>query len=561
MTNQHPSRRCQTVDNSRIRLIVKRMSIATLIVFITSVVLTRTLYGIYEGQALSLSQSIMFVIQTYTTTGYGELLPFRSGVMNVYASVQMVLGVGLILFGLATAAGAWMQSRFQEIAPIKLPKKMKDHIILCGYSPLADSLAEELTSQQIPYVIVERSRSQVLSIMQRGLSVILGDPTEQSALAAAGIADAHALITTEVDETNVHIVLEARSMSNLPILVAVDHEHLREALVLAGATEVIEPKKILGEELARVATSSLEKQLVLDIDHLGDLYVMEFPVGIYCQFANQSILKSRIRETTGVTILGLWINGVFQFADSPHMVLSEESMVVVLGTREQLKKLDESMSSHLYELGQNSNRYVVAGYGDVARRTVEILAEQGNEVRLIVNEPVPEYPYVFGDITSRSVLMEAGIEKAGTYIISAPTDEKAVFSVLMARQINPNLRIYVRANSHTNVRKLYRAGADFVLSVSKISGNIMSNLLITKSTQIISDLDIHFFQHQVSDRMDRQAIKDAELLKSSGCMVIAIKKGADIIQNPAASIILTKGDILVLLANGDNMKKFKELTA
>ncbi|MEN1760979.1 NAD-binding protein [Anoxynatronum sibiricum] len=545
------------LDNRRIQRIVQRMMLLILIMFVSSVFLTRYLYQTFEGKSITYFQSILFVVQTYTTTGYGELLPFETGMMNLYASLQMILGTGLILIGLATAAAAWMQSHFQELPATKVSAKLKDHMIICGYSPLADSLLDELIIQQMPYVIVEKRHGTVRELMQQGLNVIQGDPSEQQMLEAAGIRQARALIASSTDDTNVHIVLEARSLSSLPILVAVENELQQEALELAGATEIVAPKRILGEELARVATSSLGKELVADIDQLGDLLVMEFPIGMYCQYANQTLQQSRIRENTGTTILGLWENGVFRFVDSPHMVLSEESMVVVLGTREQLQQLDDSLSSHLYSPGDNRHRFVVAGYGDVAKRTVELLSKQGNEVRLIVNQPVPAHSHVSGDMTSRAVLLEAGIDKAGTYIISAPTDEQAIFSTLMARKINPRLRIYVRANSHTNVKKLYRAGADFVLSVSKISGNIISRLLTTGPGDVIPDVDIQFFQHQVGEELDLTTIQEATILKSSGCMIIAIKKEGTILQNPPAATLLCTGDILVLLAQGDGREKFK----
>ena len=109
------------MDNHRIRRIVQRMILVILVIFVASVLLTRVFFEIFEGRSITLLQSIMFVMQTYTTTGYGELLPFTSDIMNLYASVQMVLGTGLILFGLATAGGAWMQTHFQEIPPKKVP--------------------------------------------------------------------------------------------------------------------------------------------------------------------------------------------------------------------------------------------------------------------------------------------------------------------------------------------------------------------------------------------------------------------------------------------------------
>lgn len=548
------------MDNDRIQRIIRRMVLIITVIFVGSVWLTRFLYQTFEGEALSISQSIVFLIQTYTTTGYGELLPFRSPVMNIYASVQMVLGVALILVGLATAAAAWLQTHFQEIPPVQVSDKLNRHIIICGYTPLTDALLEDLRKLNIPYVIVERRSGTVRELMKDGKTAIHGDPTNQQTLEHAGIDRARALITTESDETNLHVVLEARSISTLPILAALEDENLREALELAGATDVLSPKRVLGEELARIATSSLGHRLVADIDGIGGLSIMEFPIGMYCQYANQTIRESRIRETTGATILGIWENGLFRLVDSPDMVLSEESMVVVLGTDDQLKALENNMNTHLYAPGQQCKVFVVGGYGDVAKQTVNHLAEKQMDMRLIVNAPVPGHTHVVGDLDSKRVLLDAGIKDACTYILSAPTDEKAIFSVLIARHLNPDLRIFVRANNHNNVKKIYRAGADFVISVSKVSGTMLTNLLDKDAKSGIPDMDIHFFRHNVGQELDGQTIQESSLLSLTNSIVIAIKKGDEIIQNPGASTILSQGDVLVILASRERMEQFNALT-
>ncbi|RQD71364.1 MAG: hypothetical protein D5S00_02145 [Tindallia sp. MSAO_Bac2] len=545
------------MDHQRLKKITRLILILILAITVASVFLTKILYDHFEEGTVSYGQSLLFVFQTFTTTGYGDLLPFSSAFMNIYASVLMILGLSLVFILLGTASAEWLHNHFEEIPPNKISSKITNHILLCGFSDLTDSLIEELEEGESYYVILERRLTNVRKLMQQGRPVVFGDPSDQQALINAGIERAQAILAAESDETNVNILLESRALTQIPILVSVENHNLTEMLKLAGATEVIDPKKILGEELARLSMAEVGPALTSEMNQLGDLFVMEFPIGIYCKFANQTIQESGIRESTGVTILGLWDNGVFRMVDSPHMILSEESMVVVLGTKPQLEKLEESMSSNLHRFDLGHQQYVVAGYGDVAKRTVQLLQKKKKDIRLIVREPVPDIPHVVGDLTSSSVLMEAGIQEAGTYIISADRDDRAVFSVLAAKKLNPNLRIFVRANSHYNVHKLYRAGADFVLSVSKIAGTILSSILTEEKEQVIPDMDIHFVQHHVNSSLDGKKIQETGIFGTTGCMIIAVTSGDEVQLNPSADTVLKKGDDLVLLGNSNNLDLFK----
>ncbi|SFH90314.1 Trk K+ transport system, NAD-binding component [Tindallia magadiensis] len=545
------------MDHQRLKKITRLILVLVISVIFASIFLTKFLYDHFEEGTVSYGQSLLFVFQTFTTTGYGDLLPFTSTFMNIYASILMILGLSLVFILLGTASAQWLQNHFEEIPPTNVPSNTKDHILLCGFSDLTDSLINELEESNSNFVILERRLSNVRKLMQKKKPVVYGDPSDPQALLFAGIKKAKAILAAESDETNINILLEARALTSIPILVSVENHQLTEMLQLAGATEIIDPKKILGEELARLSTAEVGPALTSEMNQLGDLYVMEFPIGMYCQFANQTIQESGIRENTGVTILGLWENGIFRMVDSPHMLLSEESMVVVLGTKDQLHQLEESMSSNLHHSNLSHQHYIVAGYGDVAKRTVALLKKRNKDVTLIVRDPVQDIPHVVGDLTSQDVLSEAGIHNASTYIISADSDDRAIFSVLAAKKLNPHLRIFVRANSHYNVHKLYRAGADFVLSVSKIAGTILSSILTEEKEKVIPDMDIHFVQHHVESSLDGKMIQDTGIFGTTGCMIIAIKSGDQVQLNPSANTILKKGDDLVLLGNSHNLDLFK----
>ena len=70
---------------------------------------------------------------------------------------------------------------------------------------------------------------------------------------------------------------------------------------------------------------------------------------------------------------------------------------------------------------------------------------------------------IVADATAPNVLERAGIEAASTLLIAIPEGVEAGVIVARARQINPRLRIIVRAHSDEEVQHLGQHGADQVV--------------------------------------------------------------------------------------------------
>ncbi len=116
-----------------------------------------------------------------------------------------------------------------------------------------------------------------------------------------------------------------------------------------------------------------------------------------------------------------------------------------------------------------SNHYIICGGGRVGEHIAEILAkkkkkfvivERENELR---DEIVREgYPLVKGDALDEETLLDAGAKKAVAVISVLPETEKNILVTLTARELNPSVKIYARADKKEYVKKLHKAGADFV---------------------------------------------------------------------------------------------------
>ncbi|MBI2565344.1 NAD-binding protein [Candidatus Woesearchaeota archaeon] len=84
------------------------------------------------------------------------------------------------------------------------------------------------------------------------------------------------------------------------------------------------------------------------------------------------------------------------------------------------------------------------------------------DIHLIPNLKKKKFLVLHGDSLEEEILLEAGVEKAKALISVLSETEKNILVILTAKEINPNLKIYARAHGEHLVKKLKRAGADYV---------------------------------------------------------------------------------------------------
>ena len=119
---------------------------------------------------------------------------------------------------------------------------------------------------------------------------------------------------------------------------------------------------------------------------------------------------------------------------------------------------------------QPEDRAVVVGYGPTGRTVARLLKENGiqptvielnmDTVRTLRQEGMSA---VYGDARDPDTLVAAGVRHASTLIISG-ADTGAPETIRAARELNPNLHIFVRGAYLRDVPKLRSAGAEHVFS-------------------------------------------------------------------------------------------------
>jgi voltage-gated potassium channel len=296
----------------------------------------------FEGESISLIEGVYFVISSMTTVGYGDVV-MTSPVGLVFSMVVSLSGV-IILFALLFPFVVMPLVEKQLIGglPTRAPTKLENHVIICGYNKMVESLVNELEDHNMSFIVVDDDENQVRSLLRDGIKCIFGDPGEDEVLELAGVCRARLLIANQSDEKNASIILTAKEFCNMvEVLAIVNDKNNSYYLKYAGANRVVSPKSLLGSFIGRKAIEPLTDRIVNSTAFMDDLEIAEFPIYPGSSLLKKSIKESKIRELTGANIVGLWKGGVLSLNPKSYDIIKRNSILLVVGTKEQLKKFKQ----------------------------------------------------------------------------------------------------------------------------------------------------------------------------------------------------------------------------
>lgn len=292
-----------------------------------------------EGAPIGFLQSLYFVIMTMTTVGFGDIvLTSPIGlVVTIIISISGVMMLFALLFPFVVMP--WIEAQIRGELPLKVQKKMKDHVLIFGYNMMVESLVNELEDHNIPFIIVDDDEEQVRSLVRSGFNCVFGDPARGEIMENAGICDARLLIANKNDEKNASIILTARDFCSIEIIAIVEDKHNADFLKYAGASSVLSPKAMLGSFIGRKAVAPLTDRITNSIHFMDDLEIVEFPIYPGSPLLRKTLKESRIRELTGANIVGIWKGGQLSLNPSAYDIIKRNSILLAVGSKSQLSKL------------------------------------------------------------------------------------------------------------------------------------------------------------------------------------------------------------------------------
>lgn len=513
-------------------------------------------YGMtaFENQPQPLFQSLQVVAQTFTTVGYGEDAPWTTPVMNFLVIGMQASSLVLIFAALPVFVVPLLEDALATSPPLAIDS-LDDHVIICTYTPRGEALIAELDPEDIEYVIVEPDRERATDLYEAGYTVIHGDPESTETLRNAGIDTAAAVIADASDEANASIALAARETTDdVRVFTLVEEATLAEYHQYAGADQVFSPRQLLGERLVTQARTAISTPLEDVIDMADDFSIVELSVESDSKVAGQSLADSEIGERTGASMIGAWFDGEFVSPLSSNTVLDGGTRLLVLGREAQLQQLEQLTRSPVQH--HRRGRVLIAGFGEVGEAVGDTLTAAGVPWTALDTADTPGVD-IACDVTNPEALREADIEEVRTVILALGDDTDAVFATLIIRELNPDVEIIARANETANVRKLYQAGADSVLALASVSGQMIASEVLDENDGVRSDEQLEVVRTS-APALDGQTLADADVRAQTGVTVIAVERDGDVITGITPSFTVQSGDALIIVGTTPEISQFSQ---
>ncbi len=299
----------------------------------------RYLMRTYESRDYEFITAVYWVIVTMTTVGYGDIY-FNSNIGHLFSIIVALSGVMMVfalLFPLVVTP--WLEKAFRKELPSRVQNDIRNHIIICGYNQLVETLITELKEFKIPFMVIDETEKNISQLISRKVLCVYGDAADEDVLLASSILSARILIANQSDEKNASIILTAKGVSDIEVISLVENEAKSGYLIYAGADRVISPKTLFGTYIGRKAIDPLTEHLAGATKFFEDLSIVEIPIYPRSVLIGKKLQDVMIRKRTGANIVGLWSGGKLSLNPQPEDLIRENSVLLAVGTEKQLEAL------------------------------------------------------------------------------------------------------------------------------------------------------------------------------------------------------------------------------
>jgi Trk K+ transport system NAD-binding subunit len=503
-----------------------------------------------EGVNQSIFASFEFVVQTMTTTGYGQDSDLWSHpLVLLFVSLTQISGIAigfftlrLIIIPLFTGAEVNLDNRLT-------PKQ--DHVIICEYRRDSAVLLDELKELDIDYVLISSSEENARELSDDGYSAIHGSPQDADTFERASIGTARAVIT-DAGGANVDTILTVRSMRlDIEIIALTDDGSLRNILLETGADSVLSPHEVLGHRLAEKAVTSFSSDVTDTIDLGSDIEATEIPVQQQSRLVGTRIRDSEIRERTGANIIGAWIDGELQLPPDPDAVIRPNTVLLVSGGHDTLEEITDFIRPT--RAVRQHERIILAGMGEVGQAAHSVISEADIDA-VTIDIDDHEGVDIVADAGSKAVLQDAEIGDAEAIIIGLPDDSASLLTTVLARSLDPSIEVLTRVSDTDATRKALSAGADYVLSVPRVSARMIAKEL--RGEDVLAPASQIRFVRVSASPFAGSTLAESGIFEETGCRVIAIEDDSGLSNTLDPQRQFTGDERVIIVGSDESVQQF-----
>lgn len=202
---------------------------------------------------------------------------------------------------------------------------------------------------------------------------------------------------------------------------------------------------------------------------------------------------------------------------------------------------------------------LIVSADETARILAERLVESGETVSMIDNneedcsiaKDLRGVSVYCDDATNADVLKKSGIKEAKCVIVATSSDKVNILICQAIRADFERKRLVARVNSTANLAAFEQAGIE-VMSPPQATATILENLVLRPS--LFSFLSRGMGEERMREVSigERRKGRNIASLRLGNCVVIAVRRGDDLI-TPKGATVLQRGDVLTILGEEEDL--------
>jgi len=444
-------------------------------------------------------------------------------------------------------------------------------IMIIGAGEVGINIASQLISEQKDVVIIEKDPDKVKKANDLlDCLVILGEGTNLETLESAGVSGVDIFVAaTSVDEVNMIACLVVSSKFNIPVKIA------RVSNVEYSNTDIFDRSSIgidylvnLEVEASYEIAEAVEQGATTGIflfhgtrAQLRDLYIdKESP------FIGKSLKDIRIELRENFIIAGVFREdeviipaGDFVINEGDHLYISALGMV--------FNRLLVKFGKKIVKI----RKAVIIGGGVIGKHVVNLLLEQGIEVKLIeidydkcksISALYPDVTVIHGDISNDAIFEEENLSLYDVIITTTLNEELNILTAVYAKHKGVKKAIAL-INKQNYLNLATSLGVDSCVapklsSVDAILKFIRKGNVKNVYTVFEGEAEAIEFTVNKNSKLDGKVIADFDLPKS--CLIIAVQRGSSTII-PYGNFIAKAGDSLIAFVTSSSVEQFEDFLA
>lgn len=318
---------------------IRQALFALAVVFLVAVTGHRLLTG------SSWLSSIHYFVVTVSGVGYTEQSDSPPE-LKLFSIFVILIGMFVVGYTITMLLQSMIEGQVYRALGIRRMtqeiEQLSGHTVICGLGRMGQTLAEEFSNRNVPFVVIDQDSDTALTARADGMLIITGDALEEDSLIAAGIERAKVFVAAlHSDADNVFLTLTARNLNpKLRIISRGELPATEKKLRQAGADEVVLPAVIGARRMAAMVTrphaAELMDLMVSDKSLRADLE--EFHIPPESSLVGQSIREVALQTRHHVLLLGLRRqDGDMLFAPAADTKFTPGDTLIVMGKQGDLR--------------------------------------------------------------------------------------------------------------------------------------------------------------------------------------------------------------------------------